>query len=148
MSNCEYVFQSNCDDLVSPDSIEKQIKCLDEGADICYFDYYITDGYFRTWSEAVANHYTNYNTPDNGYSTGFGLGMFPMWKKSLHNDVGLFDERLEIYGDSLFWHKLKESDKKFKRIPEYLGVYAQRKGYNLESNQEFADGDAKILSTD
>lgn len=147
ISDSEYVFQSNCDDLLCPNAISKQINGLDEGNDIIYFDYCITSGYFNNWKEAVKNSYSSYQTPDLGYSTGCGLGMFPMWRKSLHSEVGMFDERLEIYGDSLFWHKLKEHNKKFKRIPEILGIYAQRDGHNLESNKELSNNDLKILST-
>jgi len=134
LSDFEFVVQANTDDLVSENAYEKQINALKSGADIVYFDYYITDGYFGDWGNAKNNHYTYYETPDNGYSEGCGLGMFPMWRKSLHDEVGYFDDKLEICGDSLFWHNLRENSKKFKRIPEKLGAYAQRSGHNLESN--------------
>lgn len=147
ISDSKYVVQANTDDLVHPQAYQKQIDKLNEGYDIVYFDYFISSGYHNTWDEAVKNSYTYYETPEDGYSTGNGLGMFPMWRKQLHfeRNIGHFDDNLEIYGDSLFWTKLADAKKKFGHIPEKLGVYAQRTGGNLESNPQYAYNDKKYL---
>jgi hypothetical protein len=145
LADSEYVVQSNTDDLVHKTAFSKQIAKLNEGHDIVYFDYHISSGYYQTWDRAVQNIYTTYTTPTEGYSEGEGLGMFPMWRKSLHKEVGYFNNDLEICGDSLFWHNLRKYDKKFCRIPEVLGIYAQRHGHNLESNPIFMAKDNKIL---
>ena len=147
MASAPYVVQANTDDLVAPDAYELQVNKLDEGFDIAYFDYLVTSGYRKTWGRACKMAYSNYTTPSGGYSVGEGLGPFPMWKKSLHEDVGLFDENLEIFGDSLFWTYLARTSKKFGRIPLKLGAYAQRPGENLESNQAFAAKDQAHLKT-
>lgn len=131
-SSCDYVVQANTDDLVSPNAYRKQIDKLNEGFDISYFDYHIVDGYHQNWKTASDKSYSKYITPVKGYSIGNGLGMFPMWRKSLHEEVGYFDQNLEVYGDSLFWEKLVEYQKKFGKINELLGAYAQRPGENLE----------------
>ena len=146
IANSDFVVQANTDDLVHPEAYQKQIDKLNAGNDIAYFDYYLSTGYHQNWENALKNTYTHYMTPQDGYSTGCGLGMFPMWRKSLHNEVGPFDENLEIYGDSLFWDRLVKAGKKFGRIPEKLGVYAQRDGQNLESNHSLAAKDSKYLS--
>jgi len=132
-STNEYIVQANTDDLVSPLAYNKQVDKLNEGFDISYFDYYITDGYHYNWETAKQKSFSKYITPTNGYSIGNGLGMFPMWRKSIHEEVGYFDENLEVYGDSLFWEQLVKHKKKFGKIPELLGVYAQRPGENLET---------------
>jgi glycosyltransferase involved in cell wall biosynthesis len=141
-----YVVQANTDDLVDPSAYAKQFAMLDEhGCDISYFDYYIRSGFSPNYSEAIEDAYTVYKTPEK-YSTGFGLGPFPMWRKLLHEKYGLLEDKLEIFADSLFWDKLaKDPDVKWGHIPEKLGVYAQRAGENLESNQEYAQKDSKLL---
>lgn len=134
LSRTPCVVMANCDDLVHPEAYKKQLAALENGSDISYFDYGIT-GYFQTWSKAANQIRSKYITPVEGYSPGKGLGPFPMWRKSLHDRVGLFDENLKVYGDSLFWHKLTEIGAKYKKVDGLLGVYAQRGGANLESRE-------------
>jgi glycosyltransferase involved in cell wall biosynthesis len=134
-----YVVMANCDDLVHPEAYERQLKGLEGGADITYFDYFMTGGFHKTWEEAKKHIYNKYYVPEEGYSKGKGLGPFPMWRKSLHDEVGLFDENLRVYGDSLFWAKLKDIQANFKKVPGLLGAYAQRQGQNLESKEGALD---------
>lgn len=144
-SNSPYVVQANTDDLVHPEAYRKQIDKLNEGSDISYFNYGIHYKYEADYSEALRTSYDTYLTPPEGYSTGRGLGPFPMWRKSLHDTFGLFDEGLEILADSVFWDKLQYSKIKWGHIPEILGVYASRAGQNLECNQELMSRDIKKL---
>jgi glycosyltransferase involved in cell wall biosynthesis len=139
LSRTPYVVMANCDDLVHPQAYEKQLAALESGADISYFDYGITGGYRHTWNDAKNQMYSKFIAPEEGYSAGKGLGPFPMWRKSLHDKIGLFDSNLRVFGDSLFWHKLVEVGAKFKKIPGVLGAYAQRGGHNLESREGMLD---------
>ena len=138
-----YIVQANTDDYVDPTAYKKQIEKLEEGFDIAYFDYKLAP-YEPTYLRALKKFYDLYHTPEDGYSSGNGLGPFPMWKKDLHEKHGYFDERLEIYGDSDFWETLSRNDIKWGRIPEFLGVYAYRSN-NLEKNIEFRHKDGKVL---
>jgi len=144
-SSTPIIVQANTDDLVSPNAYKLQLDEINNGADIVYFDYYISDGFKETYENGVKEAYSYYHCSDNGYSLGNGLGPFPMWKKELHDKVGLFNDRLEIFGDSLFWTKLAEISTNWKRIPNKLGIYAQRPGQNLESNLKLKSNDLIIL---
>lgn len=143
LANTPYIVQANTDDHVDPTAYRKQIEKLDEGCDIVYFDYKLA-AYHSTYGAAVKKAHDYYRTPAGGYSSGKGLGPFPMWRKELHDKFGYFDERLEIFGDSDFWETLSRSEVNWGRIPEFLGVYAYRND-NLEKNIEFRSHDGKIL---
>jgi glycosyltransferase involved in cell wall biosynthesis len=53
---------------------------------------------------------------------GCCVGSQPMWRKSLHDELGYFDETMDCASDWEFW--LRTAQKyKFRRIPEFLGLY-------------------------
>jgi len=57
---------------------------------------------------------------------GCCVGSQPMWRKSLHDEFGYFDQTLTCAGDWDFW--LRISNKyEFKHIPEFLGLYYHNK---------------------
>lgn len=53
---------------------------------------------------------------------GCYLGPQPMWKKSLHENFGMFDENLKVVGDYEFWLRIGK-EAKFHHINEFLGLY-------------------------
>ena len=58
-------------------------------------------------------------------SRGSTVGHFPMWRSSLHDAVGLFDDRAVCIGDALFWSKTisKFSHAAIAEQPEVLACY-------------------------
>lgn len=132
-----YVVVANCDDLVHPRAYERQLAVLEAGAEISYFNYYLTDGYKKSWSNIIHSADV-YMVPPDGYSVGKGLGPFPMWRKDLHDEVGYFDEQLRVFGDSWFWTLLERRGTRWGYINGYLGAYA-RTGHNLEGRESHLD---------
>jgi glycosyltransferase involved in cell wall biosynthesis len=57
---------------------------------------------------------------------GCCVGSQPMWRKSLHDELGDFDESLDCAGDWDFWLRIS-SKYKFKHIPDFLGLYYYNK---------------------
>jgi glycosyltransferase involved in cell wall biosynthesis len=57
---------------------------------------------------------------------GCCVGSQPMWRKSLHDEFGGFDETLTCAADWDFWLKIA-GKYGFKHIPEFLGLYYQNK---------------------
>jgi len=53
---------------------------------------------------------------------GCCVGSQPMWRKSLHDELGYFDETLDCASDWDFWIRVSEKYT-LKRVPEFLGVY-------------------------
>ena len=47
----------------------------------------------------------------------------PLWRKSLHEKNGYFNEKYTSAGDLEFWLRCIRNGSTFKRIPEILGTY-------------------------
>jgi len=128
-SRGQYLTNTNLDDLRRVDSLELQAAALDthEFADVVYQDFlYSLDSSF-TFDEVAAcgfkselplvtpNNMFEFNSPHNA----------PMWRKSVHADVGLFDIAYKSAGDYEFWLRCLAHKKMFFKINTPHVVYFQ-----------------------
>ena len=120
----EYLTNINTDDRLYPGALQKMIDVLDNNPDVgvVYPDVDRVDeidgepfGQF-TWAEGDLAVLLR----------GCFLGPMPMWRKSLHDEYGLFDPDMHSSGDYDFWLRLAKNEVRFKRIPEVLGAYFDR----------------------
>jgi len=88
----EYVCLWNVDDIRTPDSIELQMRALDEHPDVllAYGDFVMIDS--PGAREGVHLRLPSFDME--GFVQGYHCGPFPMWRKSVHERVGMFDEQL------------------------------------------------------
>jgi len=120
----EYLTNVNTDDRLYPGALQKMIDVLDNEPDVgvVYPDVHrvaTIDGEpfgTYTWAEGDFNVLIH----------GCFLGPMPMWRKSLHDEYGLFDPEMHSSGDYDFWLRLAKAGVKMKRIPEPLGRYYDR----------------------
>jgi glycosyltransferase involved in cell wall biosynthesis len=143
-----YLTNTNLDDLRRSDSIELQAALLDQNADVdvVYQDvYYSFDANlsfdavaaygFKTELPIITPHnILQFNSPHNA----------PMWRKTLHDELGLFDARYTSAGDYEFWVRCTVAGKNFRKINTPHVVYYQNpKGISTEPNtrglEEFHD---------
>ncbi len=124
-----YLTNANLDDLRRRDSIELQARMLDKNAevDVVYQDFYYSFDGDLSFDEAAAYGFkselpivspTNllvFNSPHNA----------PMWRKSLHGEIGLFDTRYKSAGDWEFWVRCLTAGKTFRKINSPHIVYFQ-----------------------
>ncbi len=115
-----YLTNTNVDDLRRRDSFELQAGALDRhrSADVVYQDvFYSLDGSLRFDEIArfdfkselpivTPNNLLVFNSPHNA----------PMWRKSLHQEVGLFDTSFKSAGDWEFWLRCLWKGKSFFKI--------------------------------
>ncbi|MEW6003159.1 MAG: glycosyltransferase, partial [Nitrospirota bacterium] len=113
------------DDRHRFDALEIMAAALDGSPDIglVYADQIITE----TENETFERH-----TPAGNYrwidycrellTLGCFIGPQPMWRKSLHDSYGYFDETFTASGDWEFWLRIAEGTKML-HIPENLGLY-------------------------
>lgn len=128
----EYITNVNTDDRLYPGALQKMIDVLDNEPDIgvVYPDVHrvaTIDGEpfgTYTWAEGDIDVLLR----------GCFLGPMPMWRKSLHDEYGMFDDRMHSSGDYDFWLRLAKAGVKMKRIPEPLGRYFDRKE-NIEHRE-------------
>jgi glycosyltransferase involved in cell wall biosynthesis len=93
----EYVTIWNVDDLRTPDSISQQVEVLETipGAEIAFGDYKIVTSFGSTDGEVVEHkHFSNAE-----YTRGMIFGPFIMFRKSLCEKAGYFDEALKSGAD-------------------------------------------------
>lgn len=121
----EYITNANTDDRHREDALGKMAELMDEHPDIglVYADVIVTE----TENQTFGTH-TPVDTlrqPDFSreiLSLGCFAGPQPMWRRSLHERYGFFDETFVVSGDWEFWLRIAQ-DTKFLHIPECLGLY-------------------------
>ena len=47
----------------------------------------------------------------------------PLWRKSIHNKIGVFNQEYKFAGDWEMWLRMVESGSKFKRVDGTHGLY-------------------------
>src|SRR6185503_4146486 len=121
----KYVTNANADDRLRPDALEVLARELDQNPSIAlvYADFWITG----LENQEFGNHIcTGYSLkPDYHPSimlAGCHIGPQPMWRRSVHNEIGYFDESFFASGDYEFWCRLALRHP-MKHVPELLGLY-------------------------
>ncbi len=129
MARGKFLTSTNVDDIRRRDSFAIQATALDRNpwADVVYQDFFYSfDGSlgfdevasFEFKSElpiVTANNLLVFNSPHNA----------PMWRKSLHDELGLFDTLFKSAGDWEFWLRCLYNGKKFYKTNTPHVVYFQ-----------------------
>lgn len=131
-SESRYLCNANSDDIVAPDCYQKLMSVLDKDKDIgfAYPSWYCTAKDNQQWPPIEVD--------PNGYPGNYmgdiergGVGHFPLWRKSLHDKYGLFDNRFKALGDADFWARCYHKSKgkvRFFWLNEHLACYLWRDG--------------------
>lgn len=129
MARGRYLTNTNLDDLRRRDSLEIQAGALQAlpFADVVYQDFYYSFdpgldwegvaafGYKSSLPLATPHNMLRFNSPHNA----------PMWRKSLHDELGLFDGSFRSAGDYEFWLRCLAAGKTFYKVNEPHVVYYQ-----------------------
>ena len=115
-SKGDYLTSANCDDLFYRNGLNVMSAYLDAHPeiDLVYGDCDIRKGsYIFPWKrgESDFEHGTN------------RIGAMPMWRRSLHDRFGMFDESMVVSGDYDFWMRCYKGGAKFAHIDETVGLY-------------------------
>lgn len=99
ISRGKYLTVWNVDDIRFPDSISLQVNALDEhpNAGIAYGDMYGSDVYGEAGEKL-------YNFPDwvnnkKEFYRSYLMSCFQMWRRSIHESVGYYDEQFRCVAD-------------------------------------------------
>jgi glycosyltransferase involved in cell wall biosynthesis len=121
----KYITNANADDRHRTDAFEIMTRALDIDStlDIVYADDFVTERENETFNH---NNFTS-KTNQGEFSIErlmyhCFLGPHPMWRKTIHDRYGYFDESLQVIGDYEFWLRIAEGCK-FKYIKDHLGLY-------------------------
>jgi glycosyltransferase involved in cell wall biosynthesis len=142
VSKGEYIAVWNVDDIRMPGSLKLQAEALEKHKeiDMVYGDRYII------------NHINDDNirleiTKDinqSSWNHSFQDGAFLMWRKSVYDDIGYFDEQFVMGGDCEFWLRLTESHKILK-INAPMGIYLREKGEGISKTIQTGNYEKIIL---
>ena len=127
MARGKYITNTNLDDLRRHDSFERQVEILEKFpfVDVAYQDFYYSfDGKASVAKTAAVGvksdvpvvtpyNLMRSNSPHNA----------PMWRRSIHDDVGFFDANYRSAGDYDFWLRCVGAGKVFYKINDPHVVY-------------------------
>lgn len=138
-ASSEYISNANIDDRSRFDALEMQVKLLEENPniDLAYTDYLITEHPNETFEN---NHY-RWIVPQGEFCienmTRCLPGPRPVWRKSMHERFGFFNEKYISAGDMEMWLRAVSLDSQFKRIPVATTLYYMNpKGLSTDENAE------------
>ena len=127
LSTGEYLTNANLDDRHSPRFIEtlaKQLYLYKE-IDVVYSENYLTFAPNETFEKNSSNGQT-YPAEEfslESFLRGNPPHCMPMWRKSLHDANGFFDDAYRSAGDWEFWLRCAFNGSQFKKYEQPLGLY-------------------------
>ena len=139
LSSGEYVTNANLDDRKAPNSLEVLAKelysCKD--CDLVYSDMLITDKPNETW-ENNSSGGRKYNFPEFSFENLTMVNMphaAPLWRRSIHENHGFFDEKYRSAGDWEMWLRAASKGAVYKKVhtPTTL-YYFNPKGISTDKN--------------
>jgi len=138
LSRGDYITNANVDDRLEVHSLEQHAGALDEYAAIgmVYSDFYTSHVANETFEKT--NSQEIFSIPEGGKNIMCKGGNHPMWRKSLHEACGLFDEGYKGLGDWDMWIRFALQGTRFMKLPGLTGVwYHNPKGLSTDPEHEF-----------
>jgi len=135
MATGDYITNANCDDRLRPDALEvlaNHLDILPDPVGLVYADAWVTDTPNTSW-DGLYNicrklPYTNGKLawPDFNPLMLTKLcytGNFPMWRRSLHKQYGMFDESYLLAGDYEWSLRLVANGVHLHHVDSTLGLF-------------------------
>ncbi len=125
-SKGEYVTNANLDDRRSLQQIEIFVNELEEdkSVDLVYSECFVTHKPNEVYSNNTADRKTY---PVSNFSKENMIkclpGCMPVWRKSLHDKCGMFDEGYKFAGDWEMWLRFVSNGHNFKKVNGVHGLY-------------------------
>lgn len=135
----KYITNANTDDRHRKDAFEVMLNILENLPEVAlvYADMIITQVENETFENCTpAGHFRWLNWDRQKLLQGFCfMGPQPMWRKSLHEEYGYFDDSFVTSGDYEFWLRTSQTHD-FLHIPAVLGLYLKSPNSIEHSNRK------------
>jgi|GEM_PF-645816 len=134
LSEGEYITVWNVDDVRFPRSVLQQAQALDENpqAAIAYGDIWFADQYGVCGT--VKNNSPVYNSATQKcFLKEYHISCFQMWRKSIHQTIGYYDEQLQCIADFDFQIRAALHFP-FVKTDEILGIYLAKGAHKISFN--------------
>lgn len=125
LASGEFVTNANTDDRLRCDCYQTLVRALREHPDcaLAYPDMRITQQENATFDAHTPLGYRDWPPYDRlALLELCCVGPFPLWRRSLHDEIGYFDERYKSAADYEYWLRASEKHP-FIHVPEFLGLY-------------------------
>jgi hypothetical protein len=127
LSSGDFITNMNCDDRRAPNALEIQAKMLllNSDASLVYNDSYVVQEANVMW-EDIKDKTQRYNFEQFSKEAMLRGNLphnNPMWRSSLHEKHGNFNDSYRSAGDWEFWLRCTFEGEKFVKTPSILGVY-------------------------
>jgi len=128
----EYITVWNVDDVRFPDSILQQAEALDKNPDavIAYGDIWVSKNY-GVKGDFCTNSPLNNSKKD--FFRQYHISCFQMWRKTIHQTVGYYDEQLRCVADFDFQVRAAIHFP-FVKTTAPLGIYLEDQPHKLSAN--------------
>ena len=143
----KYITNANTDDRLRPDAIQILADELERNPEIglVYADFFITGYENMDFYGHIRSGYSI--KPD--YSPGIMLsgchmGPQPMWRRSVHDEIGYFNDSFASAGDYEFWCRLAIRHP-MKHIQDFLGLYLHNPSGIANSNLQAGCREAQMV---
>lgn len=126
MASAPFITNANIDDRLAFDSCETHRRALEAHPqiDLVYSDIYVTrvpnETFLTTKSRRLYSMIKEFSKKNMRMCI---VGNHPMWRKSMHEKYGYFDETYKSAGDFEMWLRAVQGGAQFKKINGVYGLY-------------------------
>ena len=133
----DFITNANLDDRRNHECLEIQARALEENPeiDLVYGDYLVTYQPNQTFVQNTYRYCVSAGDFDPRKMFKCLPGPMPMWRKSMHEKYGFFDELFLYCGDFDMWNRAVSMGAQFKRIDFIAGLFYQNPN-GLSTNQD------------
>ena len=121
----EFLTNSNTDDRLRHDCLATLVRALNEHPEcvLAYSDFRSTEQENATFESHLPLGFRQWPPYDRlNLLELCCVGPFPLWRRSLHEEIGYFNERYGSSADYEFWLRASLSHD-FIHVPQFLGLY-------------------------
>ena len=131
----KYIAIWNVDDIRFPDSLQRQAEILDKYPEVAmpYGNYYLTAVYGDLTGKFINERDCSRLKYKLLPKYSHLVSCFPMWRKSIHDELGYFDEQFKLAADYDFQIRIARKYK-LKKIEHNIGCYLSDNPNRLSKN--------------
>ena len=124
----DYIITANTDDLFKPGALAAMVKVLDEHQEIglVFSAVDMKEGVKVTPWQRISESTGEIKNIKSILETRSIIGPMPMWRKSLHDSIGYFNEHYVVVGDYDMWKRMVDAGTRFWYIRKAYGIYEKR----------------------